>query len=341
VQGAGWYATRLLLASGVNGPVLQLGDGVTASYNILLMDFEVDGNSGGQTAGNGVSVLAHRCRLVRLLIRNCRDHGIGTGSYVENVILVCQIRENLGHGIRMAGTDSHILACIIHQNTGDGINAAGAGGVLIEDCHIWGNANGVVFTGGNRCAVVGCWIENNNQHGILLGHVATPTERIVILGNVIWNNGQAAANTYSGIRAQDQGLVDGVIIGNAIDGPQHMFAIDLYGGDRNTILGNTLGAGGSGAFRWAGNAASVLRGNTGYATETQGQATFSGDGATTQFTIPHGLAQAPNAWAVTPESADAAGDYYVTADATNLYVNYLAAPPAGAGNVVLRWRAWV
>jgi len=43
----------------------------------------------------------------------------------------------------------------------------------------------------------------------------------------------------------------------------------------------------------------------------------------------------------TPMSADASGDFYVTADATNIYVNYKTAPPAGTDNVVLSWYAEV
>jgi len=72
-----------------------------------------------------------------------------------------------------------------------------------------------------------------------------------------------------------------------------------------------------------------------------GIATFSGDGTTTQFSIAHGLSKVPTAYIVTPASADAAGISHVTADASNLYVNYSTAPPAGTNNVKLSWFAQV
>lgn len=61
----------------------------------------------------------------------------------------------------------------------------------------------------------------------------------------------------------------------------------------------------------------------------------SGDGSTTVFTLQHGLIGIPNSFSVTPASHDAAGAFYVTADATYLTVTYLTAPPAGSSN--LKW----
>ncbi len=75
--------------------------------------------------------------------------------------------------------------------------------------------------------------------------------------------------------------------------------------------------------------------------KSAGIATFSGDGTTTTFTIPHGLVAEPKVVQVTPLSADASGQFYVTKDATNIYVNYITAPPAGTNNIVLSWYAEV
>jgi len=85
----------------------------------------------------------------------------------------------------------------------------------------------------------------------------------------------------------------------------------------------------------------IIKNNYGYLTENSGKATFSGDGTTTQFKIAHGLVSKPSKVLVTPASADAAGDFYVTADDTYIYVNYLSAPPSGTDNVVLCWYAEV
>ena len=84
-----------------------------------------------------------------------------------------------------------------------------------------------------------------------------------------------------------------------------------------------------------------IKGNVGYATENSGTATFSGDGSTTQFSIEHGLVSTPSKVQVTAMSSDAAGDFYVTADSTYIYVNYKTAPPSGTDNVKLSWYAEV
>jgi len=70
-----------------------------------------------------------------------------------------------------------------------------------------------------------------------------------------------------------------------------------------------------------------------------GTATFNG--GTTVFNIPHGLASTPSSYLVTPASSDAKGEFYVTADATNIVVTYTTAPPAKTNNVKLTWRAEV
>ena len=75
--------------------------------------------------------------------------------------------------------------------------------------------------------------------------------------------------------------------------------------------------------------------------QNSGTATFSGDGSTTQFAIEHDLVSTPSKVLVTPMSSDAAGDFYVTADATYIYVNYKTAPAAGTDNVKLSWYAEV
>jgi len=75
--------------------------------------------------------------------------------------------------------------------------------------------------------------------------------------------------------------------------------------------------------------------------KNSGTATFSGDGTTTQFKIAHGLVSTPSKVQVTPMTADAAGDFYVTADDTYIYINYKTAPPSGTDNVKVSWYAEV
>jgi len=78
-----------------------------------------------------------------------------------------------------------------------------------------------------------------------------------------------------------------------------------------------------------------------YINKNSGTATFNGDGTTTQFKIAHGLTSTPSKVLVTPASSNATGSFYVTADATYIYVNYTTAPPSGTNNVILNWYAEV
>lgn len=54
--------------------------------------------------------------------------------------------------------------------------------------------------------------------------------------------------------------------------------------------------------------------------------TATGDGATTSFSFAHGLPATPSNVQVTPKTEDAAADFWVTEDATNITINYSAAP---------------
>ena len=78
-----------------------------------------------------------------------------------------------------------------------------------------------------------------------------------------------------------------------------------------------------------------------YIKRNSDKATFSGDGTTTQFKIPHRLISTPTKIQITPGSSDAEGSFYVTADSTYIYVNYATAPPVGTNNIVLYWYAEV
>jgi hypothetical protein len=73
--------------------------------------------------------------------------------------------------------------------------------------------------------------------------------------------------------------------------------------------------------------------------EGSGKSTQNGDGITTQFIIPHGLTGAPSYINVNVGTSDGEGSYYITADGTNIYINYSIAPPNGVGNLIFYWQA--
>lgn len=63
------------------------------------------------------------------------------------------------------------------------------------------------------------------------------------------------------------------------------------------------------------------------------KATLSGDGTATTFNIPHGVGSTPSHFDAQATTAAAGGISYVTADATNIIVHYVAAPVAGTNNL--------
>jgi len=73
----------------------------------------------------------------------------------------------------------------------------------------------------------------------------------------------------------------------------------------------------------------------------RGIATFSGDGTTTTFNIPHKLSSTPSKYIVSPLTPDAHASKTITADATNIVITFATAPPAGTNNLKFGWYAEV
>lgn len=138
-----------------------------------------------------------------------------------------------------------------------------------------------------------------------------------IIGNIIYGSIKVTGSTYGNIR----------IIGNRIVSTNIDVAIDTDVGA--IVYGNVVPSGktiNSGYALWD---------NYGYRRRTITTVTFSGNGSQTTFSFAHGLNETPTKIIATPMTADAAGDFYCYADATNIYIVYKTAPPAGTNNVKL------
>ncbi len=163
---------------------------------------------------------------------------------------------------------------------------------------------------------------------ILIGNYIKPTEYDLFVSYTV--GGTEINNVY--------------IIGNVIDESEATHHFTSFNGNilnRWVEAYNLFPSGRKGFWNTSFGDEYTVKHNIGYKTENSGTATFSGDGTTTQFKIAHGLVKTPSKVKVTPASADAAGDFYVTVDTTYIYVNYLTAPPSGTDNVVLYWEAEV
>jgi hypothetical protein len=85
-----------------------------------------------------------------------------------------------------------------------------------------------------------------------------------------------------------------------------------------------------------------FRSNDGFPTENAGSETQSGDGSTTTFNIPHGLAEPPTQANVIAGSADAAGEFWVSAfGQSTIEITYASAPAGGTDNLSWYWEAEV
>ncbi|MGB9672068.1 MAG: right-handed parallel beta-helix repeat-containing protein [Candidatus Norongarragalinales archaeon] len=191
---------------------------------------------------------------------------------------------------------------------------------------------GVLLYGNNmRNLIVGNSIFNVGRFGIRLAANAVSSYNTIV-ANRIYNCasgiGINGAHTYN------------IVSQNHVQTATY-YGISLYNGaDYNRIFENTLDVGTPIGFSAAG-ANNVIKRNVGYVTENSGTATFSGNGTQTAFTIAHGCASTPNHVSLEAKSADASGDKYWSADATNITVTFITAPPAGTDNVVIAWKAEV
>jgi len=177
--------------------------------------------------------------------------------------------------------------------------------------------------------------EDNQYHGIRLYN----SDENIVCNNVVKDNSKAGAYLYDGIRI-DGDSARNIICNNRVSGADQYRGIRGYDTENYNVIFDNILVGNYRALTVVG-ADDVVKRNLGYLTENGGVATFSGDGVVASFSWAHGLVSTPTKILVTPRSADASGDFYVTADATNITITYITAPPAGTDNIVLSWYAEV
>jgi len=163
-----------------------------------------------------------------------------------------------------------------------------------------------------------------------------------VVNNVLLNSSQRGGSNLRAELRIDGG--DNVLIsGNLMKG-NLCPSISYSGGTNLKIWENLLEASYSGNYIYQINpfdsTVSIKR-NTNYVTENEGIATFSGDGSTTTFNIPHGLADTPSKYGVSPLTPDADASRTITADVTNITITFDTAPPSGTDNLKFGWWARV
>jgi len=339
IEGESMLSTKLIADADIT-MVSATGASGKSFRDLCIRNLWIEGNDKA-SFGIKISHAAHT-RLESLWVSHCKDAGIFLDNTVQTTLLHVITNQNGASGSYRAGlfcnngTTLHALSCYfwnegytgasvgnnpesrfyacIFDSAGDmGLKITGAGvrNTTVHGCFFEDNANYAIYVSGHYAgfSLEDSWFYHNRTAGgeweIYIADAIAPR----IIGNYIEPTG-TTQHIYIG-----SSVVDALIA-------------------ENYKIGTT-------AFISDNGTNTTYRKNYGFTTENGGTATFSGDGTTTTFTIPHGLASTPTKYYVTPASADARGDFHVTADGTNLTVTYSTAPPSGTDNVVLVWYAEV
>jgi hypothetical protein len=249
-----------------------------------------------------------------------RGIDVGYGSH-DNTLTNCYATGSSLDGFVVAdspGADpadrTHWINCYAYANDGNGFE------INASDCTVVGGAS-------HSNGLVGCRVD---QH------------RNKIIGLTCKNNSLASVTTWSGFDIRgDNNLIEGCQAYDSQGTKTQRYGISIAaGGDNNLILGNMFYDN-----QQAANISNLGTGNlfdNNHGFFNKGEATFSGTGAQTAFTITHGLKTTPTYALITPTTADASGVHYVSAyGATTFTVTYPVAPASGTNNVKMNWRASV
>ena len=314
-------------------------------------------------------------QLLNCLAYGNKDGFVIQGSY--HALINCVSRENARWGFLLSGEGDTSVAeflLINCQSIGDGNHGFyiiyNADKCTLINCRaVNPGGSGFYAVSGDKLSLIGCRVEAPGDHAIRLDSTAPNgiISHCIVEGESDYDSILIYANNVRVIGCSVFGGKRGIYLHGNDGCAEHCFVTGCYTGfmiygDRNVLshcyaIDNSsigiqffVGTANKAIYgKVSGNPKNiedtatdtVIRRMEGYLTENSGAATFSGDGATTQFSIAHGLVKAPSKVLVTPMTADAAPDFYVTADDTYIYINYLTAPASGTDNLKFSWYAEV
>ena len=306
----------------------------------LVEQYSIDCNFFNLNLESGHTVFADICRKGSISLNrvyggdiNLRVAGAEEVVIANNVIRGETESPTGGGGITVVGASRQVdvVGNVVSNKPMEGIEFA-----QVDYCQAVGNMLIKCAQGGFKCwdfrhcrisenMVIDCgFVEayGDSQYPISASIIlyssdgAHSTHHDVVEDNIIIFTGEKRAADYAVAEARLAGEVDyNIIRRNHIFGEPAIGPLHIVG--EHTIVKDV----------------------SGYKTENGGTATFSGDGSTTQFTIPHELAKAPTNVVLEPMTADASKPHYVTWDDSYIYVHFLEAPPAGVDNVKFSWIA--
>jgi hypothetical protein len=350
---SGWNNVTLISISGIglNGAGTTVADGLNVTVgmsqfsNLLALHF---GNA-GLSVYTIPSTYVHLTQIVE----------------PQTHIIDCEAYYNGKNGIFLSGSDSYIDSCVTSANV-VGFNITGFN-IRVTNCHSFSEN----VTGGTGYACAGNYnsflsdeaesgaVPTWENIGFFFGAGST-NDFNALEDCYVHNVGRALDFTSSGattnilqiigLRANQTSSYPIVIEATAVITTLQISGYSSAGNGTNYDLRNygTISRLVFGTCSFSGtypyyNTGTIT--NTYYPSNTtstfirtknSGIGTFSGTGSQVQFTIPHGLGVVPTSYSVTSTNVNDSSNYYVTADATNLYINYIA-PLAGLTPTASGW----
>lgn len=249
-----------------------------------------------------------------------------TDIYVNNVMIDAIIRNVSSNGVTITDDATYpvkkIKLNLIIENesptTGSGVAIGTSTGVGVEDVDINLIAHKMYASG---------------------VYISDSAKRVKISGTIKnCNQANGAWYAVAVINATDIELIDLNIYDDQGTATQ-IYGVKVDGGTVNLWQGGKIVASNTKLALTNGGTVENIRDVTGYVTENNGTATFSGDGATTTFNIAHGLAVTPTFYTAEPLTSDARADHLLSVDSTNITITFDTAPPSGTDNVKFSWKA--
>ncbi|PAF31853.1 right-handed parallel beta-helix repeat-containing protein [Paenibacillus sp. 7516] len=288
-------------------------DGITG-YGNLQKDLLIDGNIIRNVSNNGIHIGGNGVFISDNVISNCGNRGI----YFANSPLTT------GENVTISGNSIDTVT-----------NLHGIEILQCDNISIVGNSIFRVLVGRSitLSAVKRGVVANNRVKGTTSDGIRLEKSSFVTITS---NN---ITGTTNGIQLSDDGITaskHNTISFNILDGGSARGIFFQNSSDFNVIIGNIV-------INYTIASYSLVGSNNisdfNLLRSQKGRFTGSGNGSATTFTIPHGLSGTPTFLNVTAGSTAARGDYFVSADATNITVTYGTAPVSGTNNVVLYWDA--
>jgi hypothetical protein len=281
-------------------------------------------------ACNDKNILAMVCTYCKFIGLHCsnsvNEDGINLYSTNTNCqILSCTCKSNGRNGIYSRGTNNIIIGNICTLNTSNGINVAYSTYPEINE---------------NVCY-------SNTAAGISISHNPQTDVNGVAQGNICYSNG---TNGISNVRCNNMNIIGNSCIGNTGNGFEfgvsdklilqqnrasgNVKGINSDSNTTNSTFSNNYISGNTTAIV-SPNSTNKTSENIGYVTSNRGTGTITAGQTTVDVT--HGLAAAPTRVLLTPTTATAGKQYYVSAKAASTFT--ITIDSAHSADITFDWQA--